>query len=199
MTILHSKFLRAMAGFFLAAASFAASASPIQFIYTGTGSGSLNGNSFSNATFVFSQVGDTSNKLSCGTGCSFIDAISATVSIDGVGSYAFVTGTRTFNYQGLVGFSRAGLYGADLYNVFNVGPTYDLSSAIGPVSGNASLIQWSYSPIVTTAGVLNFADGTSLGSFQAVVAVPEPETYAMILAGLGLLGVITRRRKVEQA
>ena len=98
-----------------------------------------------------------------------------------------------------MGFSRAGLYGADLYNVFNVGPTYDLSSAIGPVSGNASLIQWSYSPIVTTAGVLNFADGTSLGSFQAVVAVPEPETYAMILAGLGLLGVITRRRKVEQA
>ena len=25
--------------------------------------------------------------------------------------------------------------------------------------------------------------------------VPEPETYAMLLAGLGLVGVITRRRK----
>lgn len=29
----------------------------------------------------------------------------------------------------------------------------------------------------------------------AVTAVPEPETYAMLLAGLGLMGVIARRRK----
>lgn len=29
----------------------------------------------------------------------------------------------------------------------------------------------------------------------SVAAVPEPETYAMFLAGLGLLGVVTRRRK----
>ncbi len=29
----------------------------------------------------------------------------------------------------------------------------------------------------------------------SVVAVPEPETYGMLLAGLGMLGVIARRRK----
>ena len=29
----------------------------------------------------------------------------------------------------------------------------------------------------------------------AVTAVPEPETYAMLLAGLGLMGAIARRRK----
>jgi hypothetical protein len=28
-----------------------------------------------------------------------------------------------------------------------------------------------------------------------VTAVPEPETYAMMLAGLGLLGWVTRRKK----
>jgi hypothetical protein len=33
----------------------------------------------------------------------------------------------------------------------------------------------------------------------AVVAVPEPETYAMMLAGLGLMGFIARRRKQRVA
>jgi hypothetical protein len=32
-----------------------------------------------------------------------------------------------------------------------------------------------------------------------VSAVPEPETYAMMLAGLGVMGAVARRRKVKQA
>ncbi len=32
-----------------------------------------------------------------------------------------------------------------------------------------------------------------------VGAIPEPETYAMMLAGLGLLGFVARRRKQKQA
>jgi hypothetical protein len=32
----------------------------------------------------------------------------------------------------------------------------------------------------------------------SVTAVPEPETYAMLLAGLGLMGAVTRRRKAKQ-
>lgn len=32
-------------------------------------------------------------------------------------------------------------------------------------------------------------------SVMKVTAVPEPETYAMMLAGLGILGYVTRRRK----
>ena len=34
---------------------------------------------------------------------------------------------------------------------------------------------------------------------NVVSAVPEPETYAMMLAGLGLMGAIARRRKAKQA
>ena len=34
---------------------------------------------------------------------------------------------------------------------------------------------------------------------SSVAAVPEPETYAMLLAGLGLMGTIARRRKNKQA
>jgi len=41
------------------------------------------------------------------------------------------------------------------------------------------------------------------GSISATVTnttpVPEPETYAMMLAGLGLMGAIARRRKAKAA
>jgi opacity protein-like surface antigen len=35
--------------------------------------------------------------------------------------------------------------------------------------------------------------------FSNIAAVPEPETYAMLLAGLGLMGAIAKRRKAKQA
>jgi hypothetical protein len=49
----------------------------------------------------------------------------------------------------------------------------------------------------------NLAHGTDLvvtddfvfGEPTTIAVVPEPETYAMLLAGLGLLGFITRRKK----
>jgi len=40
------------------------------------------------------------------------------------------------------------------------------------------------------------ADGMgSYGIGMAVAAIPEPETYAMLLAGLGLMGFVARRRQ----
>lgn len=36
-------------------------------------------------------------------------------------------------------------------------------------------------------------------SFSAISAVPEPETYAMLLSGLGLLGFVARRKKQKSA
>lgn len=46
--------------------------------------------------------------------------------------------------------------------------------------------------------VTGVAVGTFGGAYagtMAVVPIPEPETYAMILAGLGLLGFMARRRR----
>ena len=50
----------------------------------------------------------------------------------------------------------------------------------------------------------NFISLTTVKSFQdigylTVAAVPEPETYAMMLAGLGLMGFVARRRRRETA
>ena len=49
-----------------------------------------------------------------------------------------------------------------------------------------------------------FDDLSPFGSGKGYVGVfaipvPEPETYAMMLAGLGLMGFVARRRKQKEA
>ena len=48
-------------------------------------------------------------------------------------------------------------------------------------------------------GSVNYADSAfdSVLYVQNVAVVPEPETYAMLLVGLGLIGFMVRRRKEE--
>jgi len=48
----------------------------------------------------------------------------------------------------------------------------------------------------------HYLDGLNFGvqvDATTVAAVPEPEAYAMLLAGIGLMGFMVRRRKSEQA
>lgn len=62
--------------------------------------------------------------------------------------------------------------------------------------------------LITLAGGANWADAGRVRVLNMVTAtggraqdqlyimpVPEPETYAMFLAGLGLMGMIARRRR----
>lgn len=63
----------------------------------------------------------------------------------------------------------------------------------GSLSGNAAFISGVNSLVIS--GVT----GSGGGSYQyniggSVAAVPEPEAFAMLLAGLGLVGAIARRR-----
>jgi hypothetical protein len=77
--------------------------------------------------------------------------------------------------------------------------------------GNAAsyfyVIPWS-NPVVSDAaqaftprtGYVNYYNGNYNASnwHVAAVPVPEPETYAMLLAGLGLMGFVARRRKQRE-
>jgi hypothetical protein len=50
-----------------------------------------------------------------------------------------------------------------------------------------------------TAGNFGLLDGIGDNATGFATAVPEPETYAMLLAGLGLMGTIMRRRSGAQS
>ena len=56
-------------------------------------------------------------------------------------------------------------------------------------------------PTTLTFSAAGLSDslGGSLDNVSVTTAVPEPETYAMMLAGLGLMGAIARRRKSKTA
>ena len=54
-------------------------------------------------------------------------------------------------------------------------------------------------PAYFSADVINGVGDTGTVGATPVSAVPEPETYAMMLAGLGLMGTIVRRRKNKAA
>lgn len=189
--------------------SVSANAVPIQFIFTGTGSGTLDGTAFSGASFTLTQFGDTDNIHGCdGAGdCSVIGADSAQVTIAGLGTFNFTSSSETFFNRdvGVVGFTYRspsifpGIVGvgADLYNL-SMAPPYDLVSSIGPISTTGTLLQWAFQDVYTDGGVLVFNDAPDTqATFQAIVgAVPEPETWGMLLAGLGVIGTAVRRRRV---
>lgn len=184
------------------ALSFAgiASATPIKFTYTGTGSGALAGTAFSDAAFTITSLGDTDDRQSFSGGFS-IDHISATIDISGVGTFAFITATRTFinNSIGVLGLSRASPGIGDLYdgpyNGALLGTSWDMLSDLGPVAGPFNLIQWSTYAVDTSGGVLALADLLGPGTFTATLMtdVPEPTTLWLMLAGMCGIALMMRR------
>jgi hypothetical protein len=72
---------------------------------------------------------------------------------------------------------------------FKASSTTAVINAANSMLGNLS------GPITMTASV--WASGSSQ-DIAVFAPVPEPETYAMMLAGLGLMGFVARRRKQEQ-
>jgi PEP-CTERM motif len=90
---------------------------------------------------------------------------------------------------------------ANFYSDANHGTSSSNSNASFSLDNN----YWSHSP-QSQSGTLVFgifASGAGTGSLDvnynlSVSAVPEPESYTMLLAGLGLMGAVIRRRGVNR-
>lgn len=97
-------------------------------------------------------------------------------------------------------FSLAGNhrgYGADTVDV-----TFGSSTAQYVLSSPDALTQYSVSFTTGAGGATGFSfhnrGGDNVGAMLdnvSIAAVPEPETYAMLLAGLGMVGFAARRRR----
>lgn len=115
--------------------------------------------------------------------------------------YTFtLTGASTITGD-LLSYTGNAKNGLDITNLALYG-TSGLLLTGTQVSTGASDV-WQLSSAVLGAGnyylaVSGSAVSKSAGSYSlgvTVTPVPEPETYAMLLGGLGLMGVVARRRK----
>lgn len=129
---------------------------------------------------------------------------SSTMPVGTVGNYLsdLGNGTTTLNFSSGVA-AVSFLWGTpDEYNMLSVNGTTFTAMSLGfpSVSGTAGTGQ--YVQFTGTAGTLItnlvFSNAPNVNSFEtanySVTPVPEPETYALLLGGLGLVGFVARRR-----
>ena len=124
---------------------------------------------------------------------SFAAATAFTATLTGGGS-GLVDVWLRIGTQGTAAATSATLNGATATRV----ETYTL--ALGGMGGDEKEWYWKWTTAAAPTYTFAFgASGSSMSLDQVALyamaaAVPEPETYALLLAGLGMVGVMVRRR-----
>ncbi|WP_293372377.1 PEPxxWA-CTERM sorting domain-containing protein [Phenylobacterium sp.] len=178
------------------AVSVCTAANAVTAIYTisGNGSGSLNGISFENADYTFALAGDTANVIDNYFGYYYghfqdnNNLTSATFTIAGVGSGTVSLATEFGEFYNQAYFGRAD-FGNDILDFYLPSET-DITTTAGPLTGTG--VYDLGQQIDTSAGELEL-DSSSDVTFSSLV--PEPESWALLIAGIGLTGVALRRRQ----
>lgn len=174
-------------------ASLQALAAPITYMEQTIGTGTLDGTSFSGQLVTITLSGNTSN-VTGGSGFFTNNVGIAIVSVAGLGSDT-LPGAYVFVNQGYappaVGFgSSSGSILDTLHNAFGA---YDLTTAIGPQTGDA-FYRPDLSYTTGSAGIFHL-DSVGNTTFTAS-AVPLPG--ALLLFGPGLVGIAAIRRRLRK-
>ena len=178
-----------------------ASATPITFMISTTGSGSFNGTAFGDNTLTITYATDTLNILAQPTGPSSADPSGTiTVAISGVGigtlnHSSFFFDDHATGVLGITDESSA----LDLLDESDAAfSTYTMKINLGPISNAIAGGTGVFTNEQTSNGLLTFTTNSSNASFQAVLAtsVPEPDSLSLMLAGaVSLAAGLFRRRK----
>jgi probable HAF family extracellular repeat protein len=165
--------------------------------------GLLDGTSSSYANDInnFGQVVGYSRDSSQGINYATLwygDTVTDLGSLGGSDSYA-----SAINNSGLVvgtSSNNDGYQRAFLWNGTNI---VDLNSFLDASASSAGWVLQTASGINDNGWIVGSAINTksfiSSNYLLSVTPVPEPETYAMLFAGLGLMGFVTRRQKKKEA
>ena len=158
-----------------------------------------------NTTALFAEYGNTFQKNAT-VGFSAATPIKLTfVGKEAGNKNTFGVGIRTGGASDLLfntsanGSSVFSSAGAGVFSFF----FYDITTSL-EIANPSIAIGVAQSSTNTSKALFVFNDnGSADGDYDdmvvSVTAVPEPETYAMMLAGLGLMGAVARRRKAKQA
>lgn len=165
----------------LAASSLGAQAEDLSATPTLTGIPNLSGG-FS-LTHLWSGLFTDTITFTPSPSASLVDGAIMTIGF-GTANIDFMSASLNGNPLTLVAFPPAGP-GAGYYETGFLLPTLTAGTLVLTVKGWAGP-STAIDPIAISA--------TYTGSIN-VTAVPEPETYAMLLGGLGILGFLSRRRK----
>lgn len=106
----------------------------------------------------------------------------------------------TYGASSAIQYEQINLPAVTFDRVTMTGPTGVVGS-INPATSNFTLAGSALTPGYYSLDVSGHA-AAGFGTYALnviVTAVPEPESYAMMLAGLGLLGLTARRRKQNQS
>jgi hypothetical protein len=141
---------------------------------------------------------------SAATGTTFYDAYYFTIPDGSANSV-----TSSINLDSILGLSnlKARLYAGNVNDTTNSvisilenwGTTANFSPTVGittVVLNPISLLAGSYT-LQIKGTVAGLAGGSYAGVLNIANPVPEAESYAMLLAGLGFMGFISRRRKSD--